>query len=373
MQMIGKNGGCMNINVNVIREGFDGTTCYAQSRIGAADSEGKHLVLTTQKLILAGSDTYNLIESAYSLDGGLTWTDLVHQNNLFLEDRIVCDFVPAYHKKTGKLLGCGGSVSYKSINPPVLDHNMPQKPFYSVYDEKKNEWGKIKTAKDYNGNDCIGFTFACIRRYELENGDILQPIYGRFNSDNRKSSVKVFKFGFTGEELVMKDEGNLLSCDSEVRGIGEPSIVYYDGLYYMTIRADSQGYVAVSKDGLNFGPPDVWKWDTGYTVPTYNTQQNWVVRHDGLYLVYTRKDGKNDHVFRNRAPLYMCKVDTNRVCLLRNTEMAITPERGARMGNFGVTHLSDHLSLVVTTEWMQPLGCQKFGSNNAIYSVSVTD
>lgn len=119
--------------------------------------------------------------------------------------------------------------------------------------------------------------------------------------------------------------------------------------------------------------PFKWKWDTGYTVPTYNTQQNWVVRHDGLYLVYTRKDGKNDHVFRNRAPLYMCKVDADRLCLLRATERAITPERGARMGNFGVTHISDHASIVVTTEWMQPLGCEKYGSNNAIYAVYITD
>ncbi|HBN83411.1 MAG TPA: hypothetical protein DDZ89_06155 [Clostridiales bacterium] len=69
----------------------------------------------------------------------------------------------------------------------------------------------------------------------------------------------------------------------------------------------------------------------------------------------------------------MCKVDTENLCLLRETEKAITPERGARMGNFGVTHLSDHKSIVVTTEWMQPLGCQKYGSNNAIYAVSVTD
>ncbi len=363
----------MDIKVNVIREGFDGMTCYAQSRIGAANSEGKHLVLTTQKLVLAGSDTYKPIESMYSKDGGKTWTDLASQDKLLLEDRIVCDFVPAYHKKTGKLLGGGGSVSYKSIDPPVLDLTQIQKPFYSVYDAQRNEWGKIKTPRDLNNEECKGFTFACSRRLELENGELLQPVYGRFNFENRKTSVKVYKFGFDGEELVMKDEGNLLSCESENRGLGEPSIVYFNGLYYLTIRADSQGYVAVSKDGLVFNPPTVWKWDTGFIVPTYNTQQNWIARHDGLYLVYTRKDGKNDHVFRNRAPLYMCKVDTENLCLLRETEKAITPERGARMGNFGVTHLSDHKSIVVTTEWMQPLGCQKYGSNNAIYAVSVTD
>jgi hypothetical protein len=133
----------MNINVTIVREGFDGVTCYAQSRIGAADQEGKHLVLTTQKLILAGSDTYKPIESAYSLDGGKTWSSLVRQEKLEPENRILCDFVPAYHRRTGKLLGTGGSVTYKSIDPPVLDLTQLQKPFYSVYDEQKNEWGKV--------------------------------------------------------------------------------------------------------------------------------------------------------------------------------------------------------------------------------------
>ncbi len=360
----------MNIELKKIREGFDGNTCYAQSRIGSVDNEGNHLVLTSQKLILAGSDTYKLIESMFSTDGGESWTEFIPQKNFETDDRIVCDFVPCFHKKTGKLLGMGGSVSYKSFNPPLLDHTKPQQMFYSVYDIEKNEWDKIKKPVDKSGNVFSGFSSACCRRFELENGDILQPVYRR-SAPGEKTSAQVMRFGFDGETIILKEEGNLLSCESEKRGFAEPSMAYYNGVYYLTIRADSKGYIATSSDGLNFSEPIVWNWDTGLIVPTYNTQQNWVVRNDGLYLVYTRKDGKNDHVFRNRAPLYMCKVDTENLCLIRETEVAITPERGARMGNFGVTHISNNKSIVVTTEWMQPVGCEKYGSNNAIYAVFI--
>ena len=47
----------MNINSSDQRR-LDGTTCYAQSRWPADLKET--FVLTTQKLILAGSDTYIL-------------------------------------------------------------------------------------------------------------------------------------------------------------------------------------------------------------------------------------------------------------------------------------------------------------------------
>ena len=64
-------------------------------------------------------------------------------------------------------------------------------------------------------------------------------------------------------------------------------------------------------------------------------------------------------------------MDTENLCLLRNTEVAITPERGARMGNFGAEDISPNESIVTTTEWMQPVGCEKYGSNNAIYMINI--
>lgn len=360
----------MNIQLSTVREGFDGETCYVHSRIGAADKDGTHLVLTTQKLILAGSDTFLPLCRMVSHDGGRSWSEPFSQTGFQWPDRVVCDFVPAYHASSGKLLGFGGSVSYLSFDPPVLDHKKPQQAFFSVYDEKNDTWGAVKRPINEKGEPLSGFTAACCRRFDLPDGDILQPVYRRLTPGG-KYSVNVIRFGFDGEDLIYREEGNLLSMESEARGLCEPSLVRFDGVYYLTLRADSKGFISTSTDGLHFSEPKVWTWDTGLEVPTYNTQQNWVVGKDGLYLVYTRRNGRNDHVFRNRAPLYLCRVDTDNLCLLRNTEIPLTPERGARCGNFGVTHLSQELSIVVTSEWMQPLGCEKYGSNNALFAVWV--
>ena len=84
-----------------------------------------------------------------------------------------------------------------------------------------------------------------------------------------------------------------------------------------------------------------------------------------LYLVYTRRGADNDHVFRHRAPLFAAKVDGMR--LVKNSEIAIVPEKGARLGNFGVTSYKEGGAAVMAAEWMQPLGCEKYGSDNHIY------
>jgi len=59
--------------------------------------------------------------------------------------------------------------------------------------------------------------------------------------------------------------------------------------------------------------------------------------------------------------------------LLRETEQIITPERGARMGNFGACQLPDGSAAVMAAEWMQPIGCEKYGSANAIWVTVVRE
>jgi len=56
---------------------------------------------------------------------------------------------------------------------------------------------------------------------------------------------------------------------------------------------------------------------------------------------------------------------------LRSDEMGMwcasdVPERGARLGNFFVSHTGDEAYLV-TAEWMQPRGCEKHGSDNSLW------
>lgn len=67
----------------------------------------------------------------------------------------------------------------------------------------------------------------------------------------------------------------------------------------------------------------------------------------------------------------MAEVDPKRLCLIRNTEVVLVPERGARLGNFQVTQLPDK-AIVTVSEWMQPVGCDKYGSDNSIYLATLT-
>jgi hypothetical protein len=140
------------------------------------------------------------------------------------------------------------------------------------------------------------------------------------------------------------------------RGLYEPSITRFQGRFYLTLRNDSAGYVTSSDDGLHFEPPRKWLWDDGTELGNYNTQQHWVTHSSGLFLVYTRKGAGNDHVFRHRAPLFIAQVDSERLRVLRGTERVLVPERGARLGNFAVTEVSERETWVTVAEWMQTWG-----------------
>ena len=104
---------------------------------------------------------------------------------------------------------------------------------------------------------------------------------------------------------------------------------------------------------------------------SYNTQQHWVVHSKGLFLIYTRSGANNDHVFRNRAPLFIARVDPERTCILRSTERVVVPERGARLGNFGVTDINKDETWVTVTEWMQPRGVEERGSDNSVWIAKI--
>jgi hypothetical protein len=114
--------------------------------------------------------------------------------------------------------------------------------------------------------------------------------------------------------------------------------------------------VSVGKDGLNYEEPRRWTFDDGSVLGNYNTQQHWVTHSDGLFLVYTRRGANNDHVFRHRAPLFMAQVDPKRLRVIRKTEQILVAERGARLGNFGVTDVREDETWVTVAEWMQKWG-----------------
>ena len=116
------------------------------------------------------------------------------------------------------------------------------------------------------------------------------------------------------------------------------------------MRADDSVYVARSDDGLNYEPMVEWKFDDGNALGSYNTQQHWVTHSDALYLCYTRRGANNDHIFRHRAPLFIARVDPERLCVVRAAEQVLMPEERAALGNFGVLDVDSQETWVIDSE-----------------------
>ena len=363
----------------VMTRGYDGTKCWVHARAGvipASDSEmPPTVVVTSQPLMITGSDVFYALNSSMSHDIGKTWSPLVPQNEFErwkIDDRTeetVCDFTPTWHQASGTLLGTGQTVRY--FDNKVMEVR-PRFTAYSVYDETANTWGKPKTLKmpdDVRFQNCGA---GSVQRFDLPGGDILLPVYFK-DPKSARYSVTVCQCQFDGSELTYVKHGSELTVNGK-RGLYEPSLTKFGDRIYLTLRNDDHGYVATSEDGLNYDTPRRWTFDDGSDLGNYNTQQHWVTHPRGLFLVYTRRGANNDHVFRHRAPLFIAQVDPEKLDVIRSTEQVLVHERGARLGNFGVVNVTPEETWVVVTEWMQTWGPNvvipvdnKYGADNSIH------
>jgi len=370
------------VKLTTVSKGYDGKTCWVHPRAGAIPRPGKapSVVLTMQKLLLTGSDIFYALNDTRSEDLGSTWSDIQeHADTLGRrpepEGVIVaaCDFTPKFHAKSGKLLGTGHTVRYKG------DHviaNRPRETSWSVYDDQTRTWTPWTTLALPNEPKFFNAGAGSVQRFDLENGDILLPIYGKAEKD-KYYRVTVLRCSFDGKTLKYIEQGNELTLESG-RGVYEPSLTRCAGRFYLTLRNDTAGYVCTSDDGLHFGAIQPWKFDDGSELGNYNTQQHWVTHKDHLYLVYTRKGAHNDHVMRHRAPLFMAEVDQQTLAVKRATENILVPEHGARLGNFAITEVSENETWVTVAEWMQTHSPNviitpdnAFGADNSVFAARI--
>jgi hypothetical protein len=363
------------LGLDVVAKLFDGKQCWVHPRAGRLNGS-KDIVMTMSTLDLEGSDVFKGMFQIKSTDGGKTWTKPQKSEPLAPRMETIdgverpvaaSDFWPRWHKKSGVLLGTGHTVVY---TPDwKVTHPRPRHTAYSVYDPKQKEWLPWMKMEMPESETFANAGAGCVQRLDLADGSILLPIY--YSPPGKNSRVAVCHCSFDGRTLRYQNRGNSLSVDDESRGLHEPSLTAFEGKYFLTIRNDLQGYVTRSDDGLHFEPIRPWTFDDGSPLGNYNTQQHWVRHSDGLYLVYTRRGADNDHVFRHRAPLFMAKIDTEKLAVIRDTEVVLVPERGARLGNFGVTEISPKETWVTVSEWMQPEGVDKYGSDGSVYVASI--
>lgn len=352
------------IELTEASRGFDGKTCWVHARAGVipAGSEDSPLaVMTLQKLDLAGSDLFFALNTMRSSDLGKSWSAPVEhgsfarrplswQNHHDLEIT-VCDFWPKWHAASGKLLGIGHTAIYEKGHVMKV---RPRSTAYAIYDSAANAWSPWQSLEMPDDPKFENAGAGCVQRVDLDDGTVLLPIYFK-SLDAPRYSVTVLRCSFDGEKLSYLGHGSELTVPIG-RGLYEPSLARWGDRFYLTLRNDEAGYVAVSDDGQSFSEPVPWRFDDGSDLGNYNTQQHWVVHRDALFLVYTRRGADNDHVFRHRAPLFIARVDPETLRVVRDSEQVLVPEHGARLGNFGVTEVNENESWVTVTEWMQAPG-----------------
>lgn len=380
----------------VAHSGFDGEMCWVHARAGAVPAEhtgnasdNPLVVMTMQKLLLSGSDVFYAINQSQSRDLGRSWSE-PEPIEVFRRKRVtdldgdtatlptgasiapallqigdettVCDFTPKWHAASQRLLGIGHTVWYRDNR---VMHVRPRGVAYAVYDPRSATWSDWKMIELPNAPEFKNAGAGSAQRVDLANGEVLVPIYFK-RPDTRQFSVTVCRCTFDGEALEYVEHGDVLSIDNQ-RGLYEPSLTHFDGRFYLTMRNDEHGYVSVGDDGLHFSTPRRWQFDDGSDLGNYNTQQHWVTHSDGLFLTYTRRGADNDHVFRHRAPLFIARVDSQSLQVIRSSEQILVPERGARLGNFGVVEVSPTETWVTAAEWMQPQGVAEHGSDNRVF------
>ncbi len=364
------------VQLDVLTSGYDGKMCWVHPRAGAIAGDPPIVVLTTQKLLLSGSDIFYALHEMRTDDLGKTWSGPTRQDSFARRaeadgtEVVVCDFTPKWHAKSGKLLGTGHLARYKD-NHLVREHRRGAA--YAVYLPESRSWTPWQTVGLPDLPEFYNSGAGSAQRYDLPGGEILLPVYHR-EKGSKCYSTSVLRCTFDGETLRYAEHGNSMSVDIE-RGFCEPSLTKYGERFYLTIRNDKDGYVTSGADGLHFDKPIKWRFDDGEILGNYNTQQHWVTHPKGapggLFLVYTRRGANNDHVFRHRAPLFIAQVDPERLCVVRKTERILVPENGARQGNFAVAEVSNAETWVTVSEWMQPEGCEKYGSDNRIYAARI--
>jgi len=349
------------------RDGKGTTWFHPRACMLPLDSKSKdkrtHALMLLQEI--GGSDYFGQVHSSESIDMGKTWTvpapieslgrDPVTGNEGLQAG--VCDVTPQYHPPTDTTLALGHVVFYRGPKFATKDQ-LARFPLYAVR-SRDGSWSERKRLMWDDPRGAFIYSNNCGQRVVMPNGDIMMSF--TFGPESKNRMVAGVRCTFDGETLQVTEVGEPLKNPAG-RGLLEPSVTRFRNQFLMTIRAeDGHGYVAASKDGINYAPQQAWRWDDGTEIGMSTTQQHWLTRDDALYLVYTRQDAANKNVIRWRSPLWVARVDPDRRVLIRESEQTVLPMIGdgitepesvALMGNFNVTNASPMESWVTVGEWM---------------------
>ena len=365
------------VKLDVMHQELSSDFCWFHPRIAAiplADSETPIVICTLQKH-LGVSDHYSGLYFMRSDDGGTTWTPPTLPKELDSrkvdgETIAVCDVTPGWHRQSGKLLAIGTKLRYSDAGEQLLDQPRSHQCAYATYDPETGFWTEWKMLA-MPDEEAKHFLVApgCVQWLVRPDGTLLVPMYFKSRGNDRYQST-VLHCRFDGTTMELVEKGDELSLE-EGRGLYEPSLALFRGTYYLTLRNDARGYVTTSQDGLHFEPVQPWTFDDGSELGSYNTQQHWLVHDQGLFLSYTRRGANNDHIARNRAPIFLAQVDPAKRHVIRATEKVLMPERGVMLGNFGAAAITPNESWVTDAEYMAEGKVHPRGANGSVFASRV--
>ena len=337
------------------------------------------LITTMSRTRKLGSHGYYDIYESISRDRGQTWSaprlipSLSRHQDAEGYEIAAGDLWPTYHPATRKVIATGKTFNFANGSQEDF---LKEKVAYAVKSLQDGEWGPLKTmdmpSLDHSGASILAANAGCNQPFVLPGGDLLLPIRYQRARDQRVYTSVIARCRFDGEQLVYVEHGTEHSIARD-RGLYEPSVIAFKGRYYLTLRADHAAYVTRGQDGLHYDPVKEWRFDDGDLLGSYNTQQHWVHVGDQLYLVYTRLGADNDHVFRHRAPLFIARVDPERLVVIRKTERVLLPENHACLGNSGICRIGDLESWVTCGEVRVSYGKRKGEANKVLFSRMVAD
>jgi len=345
----------LEVPLQEINEAF----CWFHPRCAAipgAGVDGGPAVVMVLLKELSASDFYSGVYTMRTDDLGRTWRGPIEIPELaWRRDEkgviiSVADVTPGWHAPTGKLIAIGCQVRYNESGDQLEDEYRGNCTTYATYDPAADSWTGWRVL-EMPPDPTFDFSRSACSQWLVEpDGRLLVAFYHN-STASEPSKVTVFRCTFDGTELKWVEQGNTLELNV-VRGLCEPSLAALGGRVYMTLGNDEKGYVTVSDDGLHYEPIRPWTFDDGSDLGSYNTQQHWLTHGEGLFLAYTRRGANNDHIMRNRAPLFMAQVDPVRLCVIRATERELMPERGLMLGNFGAAAITEDESWVTDSEYL---------------------
>ena len=353
--------------------------CWFHPRVAAIPGFGESgcpaVIMTIQKHLVV-SDYYSGMCYMRSDDLGRTWRgpteipELAWQQNADGTTISVADVTPGWHANTRKLIAIGTKVRYSKTGAQLMDEPRSHEAAYAMFDPPTKRWTPWKMLAMPNASSTFFLVCpGCVQWLVKPDGTILLPIYFR-GPTGKDYSVTVLECVFDGTTLTYLRHGDELALQGG-RGLCEPSLALVRGRYYLTVRNDARGYVTTSEDGLHFAPIRPWAFDDGQELGSYNTQQHWLTHGDGLFLAYTRRGANNDHIARNRAPLFLAQVDPERLQVVRTTEQVLIPERGVMLGNFGAAAITREESWVTDAEFIVGDQPHPKGADGAVWAARV--